>query len=379
MIGTNILQPGGFQAFIPAPFPCEGLFTHSPQIIKKESEAARLLGKLDGITQLLPNVDLFILMYVHKDAAASSQIEGTKATMVDALEAEAQIGTSRPDDVSDILQYIAALKYGLERLKSFPLSLRFIREVHKVLMDGESRKTHFADPGNFRNSQNWIGGRRPDEADFVPPPIKEMHSALSDLEKFLHAVDTMPPLVKTAVIHAQFETIHPFLDGNGRTGRLLILFYLYQEKLLEKPVLYLSSYFKKYQQVYYQRLNNYHSNNIEPWIEFFLDGIIETAESAIETVRQITALRDHDIAKIGSMNKTSSESAMKILPRLYAQPIVTVNLIQEWAEFNTRMGAQKLIDRFITAGILEVKDKSVKYGRSYVYRKYLDIFERSLI
>lgn len=381
MIGTNILQPTGFKAFIPTPFPSDELFIYSPEIIKKESEAARLLGKLDGITQLLPDVDFFILMYVHKDAAASSQIEGTEATMIDALEAEAKIGTSHPDDVGDILHYIAALKYGLERLGAFPLSLRFIREVHNVLMDGESRKTHFADPGNFRNSQNWIGGRRPSEASFVPPPIKEMNAALNDLENFLHAVDTMPPLVKTAIIHAQFETIHPFLDGNGRTGRLLILFYLCQEKLLEKPVLYLSSYFKKYQQVYYQRLNGYHSdsNDITQWIEFFLDGIIETAQAAIETVRQMTILRDQDIAKISRMNKTSSESAMKILPRLYAQPIVTVNTIQEWTGFNTRRGAQKLIDRFIAAGILEVKDELVKYGRSYVYRKYIDIFEQSLM
>jgi Fic family protein len=185
-------------------------------------------------------------------------------------------------------------------------------------------------------------------------------------------------LIKAAIIHAQFETIHPFLDGNGRTGRMLVTFYLWKEGLLEKPVLYLSSYFKKYKKVYYQRLTDYRENREEKWIDFFLDGVIETSESAINTVREITILREQDITKISKLNKTSSESAMKILPRLFAQPIVTVGTIQEWAGFSTRTGAQKLIDRFSELGILQIKDESVKYGRKYVYRKYLNIFEKSL-
>lgn len=377
MIGQNRQQKEGFKAFIPAPFPQAGLFTHSPAIIKKDAQASRLLGKLDGITQLLPDVDFFLLMYIRKDATASSQIEGTKATMVDALEAGAQIDSDVPPDVDDILHYIKAMNYGMDRLKDFPLSLRFIREIHKELMDG-ARATHFSDPGNFRKSQNWISGKGPSDADFVPPPVPEMHQALSDLEKFMHAEDTMPTLVKTGILHAQFETIHPFLDGNGRTGRMLVTFYLWKEDLLEKPVLFLSSYFKKYKKIYYQRLTDYREDKVEKWIEFFLDGIIETAESAIETVKEITALRENDIRKISSMNKTSSESAMKILPKLFAQPIVTVGIIQKWAGFSTRTGAQKLIDRFIEKGILEIKDETVKYGRTYVYRKYVDIFEESL-
>jgi Fic family protein len=377
MIGKNILQPNGFKAFIPAPFPHKGLFSYTPQIVKKDAQASRLLGKLDGITQLLPDVDFFIYMYVRKDATASSQIEGTKASMVDSLEAEIKTETNIPADVDDILHYIHALNYGRKRLEKFPLSLRFIREIHKELMQ-DARSTHFSDPGNFRKSQNWISGKGPSDAEFVPPPVDAMLTALNDFEKFMHSVDTMPPLVKTSFVHAQFETIHPFLDGNGRTGRMLVAFYLWKEGLLEKPVLYLSSYFKKYKKVYYQRLTDYREEKVGKWVEFFLDGIIETAESAIETVKKITILREQDIAKITKMNKTSSESAMNILPNLFAQPIVTVGTIQEWAGFSTRTGTQKLIDRLVAFGILKVKDESVKYGRTYVYQKYLDIFEKSL-
>jgi Fic family protein len=323
----------------------------------------------------LPDVDFFIFMYVRKDAVASSQIEGTKATLVDALEADVKIESGKPTDVDDILHYILALNYGMNRLRTLPLSLRFLREIHLKLME-TGRATHFSDPGNFRKSQNWINGKGPSDARFVPPPVEEMIRALGDLEKFLHTEDDLPPLIKAALTHAQFETIHPFLDGNGRTGRMLISFYLWQKGLLEKPVLYLSSYFKKYQKLYYQRLTDYHEGNVEKWINFFLDGIIETAEAAIEIAREITLLREQAITQISGMNKTSYESALKILPRLFAQPIVTVNVMQEWTGFTTRTGAQKLIDRLIDVGILEIKDESKKYGRSYVYRTYLDIFEK---
>jgi len=376
MIGKNIKQPNGFKAFIPDPFPVKEFFSLSPQIIKKDAQASRLLGKLDGITQIIPNVDFFIYMYVRKDAAASSQIEGTKASMADAIEAVVKTENYGYSDVDDILHYIGALNYGLKRLREFPFSLRFIREIHKELMKG-ARASHFSDPGNFRKTQNWINGKSPVDAEFVPPPADYLMTALGDLEKFIHSEDSLPPLVKTALIHAQFETIHPFLDGNGRTGRLLIVFYLWKENLLEKMVLYLSSYFKKHKKLYYQRLTDYREGREEKWIEFFLDGVSETAESAIETAKKITVLREDDIGRISKMNKTSSESAMTVLPKLFAQPIVTVALVQKWAGFNTRAGAQKLIDRFVSAGILEIKDDKTKYNRLFVYRKYLDIFEKS--
>ncbi len=376
--GRNVQQSGGFKAFIPTPFPAPGLFTYVPDIIKKDAQASRLLGKLDGITQLLPDVDFFISMYLRKDAAASSQIEGTKATMMDSLEAKVNAESALPPDVDDILHYIQALNYGMKRMKEFPFSLRFICEIHKKLMD-DARATHFSDPGNFRASQNWIGGKSPADAEFVPPPVHSMHQALSDFEKFLHADIAIPPLIQVALVHSQFETIHPFLDGNGRTGRMLVTFFLWKEGLLEKPTLYLSSYFKKYKKVYYQRLMDYREDRVEKWVDFFLDGIIETAESAIETVRDITLLREQDIAKISKLNKTSFESAMSILPKLFAQPVVTVATIQKWAGFATRTGAQNIVDRFCELGILEMKDESQKYGRSYIYRKYVNIFEKSLV
>jgi len=373
-IGKNIQQTEGFKAFIPNPFPPKVGFNFNSVILKKNDQAARLLGKLDGITKLLPDADFFLLMYLRKDATSSSQIEGTRATMIDAIEADAKINTNVPEDVDDILHYISALNYGIKRVTvdDFPISLRFIKELHGKLMSS-ARATHFADPGEFRKSQNWIGGIRPDNARFVPPPVSEMKNSLSDLEKFLHADDSTLTIIKAAVIHAQFETIHPFLDGNGRTGRMLITFYLWQQGFLEKPVLFLSSFFKKHQKVYYEKLFGYHNGQIADWVDFFLDGVIEIANEAIDIVSKITELREKDRQKIQKLGTRSSESAVMILPKLYGQPIVNVAVIQKWTGF-TRAGAQNVIDRFIEMDILTPKDKDKKYGQSYMYKKYLDIF-----
>lgn len=328
------MQDAKYKAFIPHSFPPVGLDVFSSQIYKKSDRATRLIGKLDGITQLLPDADFFLLMYLRKDATSSSQIEGTRATMIDAIEAEAFINTDIPQDVDDILHYIKALNYGMKRVEEddFPVSLRFIRELHKELMDS-ARATHFADPGNFRQSQNWIGGTRPDNASFVPPPVFEMNKALDDLEGFIHTEDAIPPIIRAGLLHAQFETIHPFLDGNGRTGRMLITFYLWKERFLEKPVLFLSSYFKKHQQIYYDKLSGYHIGNIDDWIDFFLDGVIEIAEEGIETVEKITALRIEDSEKIQSLGKRSASSAMIVLRKLYAQPIINTSTIQSWTGY----------------------------------------------
>jgi Fic family protein len=200
-----------------------------------------------------------------------------------------------------------------------------------------------------------------------------MHKALTDLEKFMHLNDDTLTLIKAAMVHAQFETIHPFLDGNGRTGRMLITFYLWKEGYLEKPVLFLSSYFKKHQMTYYQRLFGYHFGNIAEWVDFFLDGVIEIANEAINIVSKITDLREKDILKIQKLGKRASESAALVLPKLYEQPIVNVATIQEWTGFS-RVGAQAVINRFIDIGILSPKDKDRKYGQSYIYKKYVDIF-----
>ncbi len=373
-IGRLRTQPGGFKAFIPDSFPPKDGFEFSHAIIRKDNQATRLLGKLDGITRLLPDSDFFLLMYLRKDAASSTQIEGTMATMVDAIEAEVKINDKIPSDVDDILHYINSLHYGMKRVTEddFPISLRLIRELHKELMQG-ARGSPFPTPGEFRITQNWINGTRPDNASFVPPPVTEMMVSLGEFENFIHDKDNIPTIIKAGIIHAQFETIHPFLDGNGRTGRMLITFYLWQEGFLEKPILFLSSYFKRHQKVYYEKLAAYHNGNVSEWVEFFLDGVIEIANEAIEIVDKITVLREKDMALIQTLGKRASESAIQVLPRLYGQPIVNMPIIQKWTRF-TRAGAQVVINRFIEKGILIPKDKDKKYGQSYVYKEYLDIF-----
>jgi len=374
-IGVVKAQSQGYKAFIPNQFPPQTGLIFPEQLLVKNEKSTRLIGKLDGVTKQLPDVDFFLLMYLRKDAASSSQIEGTMATMVDAIEAEIGVGHSKTSaDVDDILHYIQAVNYGMNRVTkdNFPLSLRFIRELHKKLMD-KARATHFSDPGEFRASQNWIGGTRPDNARFVPPPVEEMHVALNDLEVFLHADSPISTIIKAGLIHAQFETIHPFLDGNGRTGRMLITFYLWKEGFLEYPVLFLSSYFKKHQEIYYERLSDYHNGRVYQWIDFFLDGVIEISQEAIEIVDKITKQREIDMQKIQMLGKRAAESAVPVLQELYKQPIVNNSLIQKITGF-TRAGAQTVINRFIQIGILTPKDTDKKYGQSYIYKEYVDIF-----
>lgn len=375
-IGKKIEQKEGFKAFIPDLFPPKDGFEFDPKIIKKSNEATRLLGKLDGITKLLPDSDFFLLMYIRKDAASSSQIEGTMATMVDAIEAEVQSRADIPGDVDDIIHYIKALNYGIKRVTgdNFPFALRFISELHGQLMHG-ARTTHHSYPGEFRRTQNWIGGTNPSNARFVPPPVDNMKETLNDLEKFMNKDDSVLDIIKAALIHAQFETIHPFTDGNGRTGRMIITFYLWKVGLLEKPVLFLSSFFKKHQKIYYEKLDGYHGEDskISEWVDFFLDGVIEIAKEAIDTVEKITLLREKDILKIQKLGKRASESAALVLPKLYAQPIVNVSIVQKWTGF-TRAGSQSVINRFIEMGILSPKDKDKKYGQSYTHKEYISIF-----
>ena len=375
-VGTNQKQPEGFSAFIPGPFPVKEGYRFNPAILKKSHEAVRLLGKLDGITQLLPEFEFFLLMYLRKDAAASSQIEGTQATLINAIEVEIKPSEKSSTDVDDILHYIQALNLGLKRVKKdqFPLSLRLIRELHKTLMKN-ARSSQFSNPGEFRESQNWINGTRPDNARFVPPPVSEMKHALSQLEKFIHTDDDIPNIIKAALLHAQFETIHPFLDGNGRTGRMLITLYLWHIGYLENPILYLSSYFKQHQQIYYNRIEDYHNGKIDSWVDFFLDGVIEIAESAITSVAEITSLRQRDMMKISQLGKRASESAMIVFNNLFTQPIVNVARISKWTDFSQN-GAQKVIDRFIEMDILFKHDENVNYGQQYFYKEYLDIFNK---
>lgn len=372
-IGKVIKQKEGYGAFVPHPFPPKGIFELPQEILIKAAEADRLIGKLDGITHTLPDVDFFLSMFVAKDAESSSQIEGTKATIIDAIEKKAGIET-KETDADDILFYIKALHYGLKRLKEFPLSLRLIREIHMELMKG-ARATHFADPGEFRTSQNWIGGTRSDNASFVPPTPDDLRRALGDYEKFLHDEKGTLPLIHAAFAHAQFETIHPFLDGNGRTGRLIITMLFCHRNLLERPVLFLSAYFKKHQKVYYERLHGYHYGDVGNWLDFFLDGVIETANESIEVSKKITALRENDMEKIQALAKRESESGMVVLRKLYAQPIVSAKSVATWTGF-TPKGARKVIERFVRLGILQPKEAREGREQTFIYRRYLDIFSK---
>lgn len=369
-IGRSTKQPEGYNAFIPGKFPSAEVFELSPDIITKAAKAERLTGKLDGICHTLPDADFFIYMYIVKDATNSSQIEGTRATIIDALELDAGI-INKETDAGDILYYIKALNYGITRLENFPFSLRYIREIHKELMTG-ARATHFSDPGEFRKSQNWVNGTKPGNAQFVPPPPLEMQSALNDLESFIY-METLMPILHAGILHAQFETIHPFLDGNGRTGRLLISLFLYKRAVLERPVLFLSSFFKKNQQLYYHRLNDYHNNKINAWLHFFLDGIIETANESIDTSKKITALRENDMRKIQALGKREASSGVSFLQQLYKTPIVSGNTVAAHTGYS-RSGAKKVIDRFVGLGILQPQDESVKYGKTYIYKEYVNIF-----
>lgn len=370
MIGRKVKQTEGYTAFIPSTFPPNSLRQFPAPIVAKAAMAERLIGKLDGITHTLPDADFFIGMYMVKDATSSAQIEGTKATMMDALELNAGI-LGHPTDADDILFYIKALRYGTQRLKEFPFTLRFIKELHRELMT-EARSSHYPDPGEFRKSQNWIGGTTLQNATFVPPPVHDMHAALNDLEKFIHDKSQMPVL-QAGIIHAQFETIHPFLDGNGRTGRLLITLFLFERAILEKPVLFLSSFFKKHQNLYYSKLEAYHNGDVESWLDFYLDGVIDTANESIAMSKRINTLRENDMRKLQALGKREAGSGVLFLQELFKEPIVSNGMAAAKMKF-TRAGAAKLIDRFVELEILKPLTEHAKWGRTFIYDKYVKIF-----
>ncbi|MFY9232890.1 MAG: Fic/DOC family N-terminal domain-containing protein [Fimbriimonadaceae bacterium] len=372
MIGTYIRQPTGFKAFVPAPFPPPNL-SFSDKVYAALDAANLSLGRLDGITELLPDLDFFILMYIRKEAALSSQVEGTRATMVDALKAEAELTHGLPDDVDDILRYIKAMNSGLARLKDFPLSLRLVREVHRLLLEGGRTEVH-AYPGEFRTTQNWIGGGSPATARYVPPPPHDALRSMSEIEAFLHKEDSLPILLRAGLAHAQFETVHPFVDGNGRTGRLLVTFLLCELGALRRPVLYLSEFFKRNRDSYFDELQDYHDNsNVEGWLLFFLDGVRQVADEAIETVRAITRLRDKHIPVVATFGR-NSETAMKLLRNMYSLPVVSVRNVALITGLS-RTNANTLIGKFVDAGILNQTDESVEYGRTFAYTSYLEIFK----
>lgn len=372
--GTFIKQLSGtssYRAFVPNEMPFPISLDEDLQFLL--SKADRALGRLDGMADSLPSdiVDFFILMYVRKEATLSSQIEGTQATFVDVLKAEAHIQDDEiQKDVDEVLNYISAMNYGLDRLKTLPISLRLIREIHKKLLVGV--RGEWKTPGEFRTSQNWIGGRTIETAKFVPPPHVEVTRLMGNLEEFLHDDSHIPPLIKIGIVHAQFETIHPFLDGNGRIGRLLITFYLCQQEILSKQLLYLSSFFKLNRQEYYDRLNAFRKHDdIEGWLKFFMQGIIETTAGALETAKAIRKLRDKDLAAVASLGQ-AAPSGMLLLEGLYKNPLVRVKDVERIAEL-ANPNALQLVKKFEKLHILQ-EITGQKRNRIYAYKKYLSLF-----
>ncbi|HEY0839483.1 MAG TPA: Fic family protein, partial [Vulgatibacter sp.] len=320
--GRYVRQPEGYRAFFPAPLPPEPSVQIAGELQRLLSEADRALGRLDGSVQTLPNPDLFVYMYVRKEAVLSSQIEGTQSSLQDLLAAEAHVlGRDRPRDVDEVVNYVRAMKHGLARLSELPVSVRLIREIHTELLRGV-RGSHLT-PGELRRSQNWIGpgGCTLAEATFVPPPPAEVPAALGALEAFLHREDDVPLLVKIGLAHAQFETIHPFLDGNGRVGRLLITFLLCERGVLYKPVLYLSHYFKRHRQRYYEALQAVRDDgDFEGWLAFFLRGVAEVSVEAADTARRILELREAHRRAITERMGRAAGNGHRVLEWLYEQP-----------------------------------------------------------
>lgn len=367
----------GYEAFVPVPLPpANPPLTIDASMQKLLSEADRKLGKLDVITQILPNPQLFVAMYVKKEAVLSAQIEGTQASLVDVLDApSAHPGEYSRDGVAEVINYVNAMYSGLQRLNEFPLSLRLIREIHEKLLDGVRGANK--NPGEFRRSQNWIGvpGCTLENAAFVPPTPEDMNLALSDLEKFFYAEDDLPALIKIALIHAQFETIHPFLDGNGRMGRLLITFWLCQQRILEQPLLYISYYFKQNRAEYYDRLMAVRTNgDWENWIRFFLRAIAATADEATESAKQIFALRTHCQNMLSALGQNNGKQEA-LLDLLFEHPVLTKNEAAELLNVSyPTVGG--IIDSFCSIGILEDLQPDKKRYKKYAFQDYLAILQR---
>jgi Fic family protein len=363
------------RAFVPSPLPPRPPVEWTRERLRKFDQALLALGRLDGVSTLLPDTSLFLYMYVRKEAVLSSIIEGTQSSLSDLLLFELDQEPGVPlDDVREVSNYVAALDHGLRLLEGgLPLSLRLFREIHGVLLAkgrGSSQT-----PGEFRRSQNWIGGTRPGNAAFVPPPAEEVPECMNKLELFLHdRPEPAPVLLKAALAHVQFETIHPFLDGNGRLGRLLITLLLCEQKVLRKPMLYLSLYFKTHRRYYYELLNHVRlTGDWEAWIDFFVEAVFVTATQAVETAQQLLDLSKQDHGKIKSLGRAAA-STLQVHRSLMEHPIATSGSLVEKTRI-TPATVNKALGHLVHLGI--VKELTArKRNRLFSYAGYIEIMNR---
>jgi len=371
--GNYIQQPDGYKAFSPAALPPDPKFEVDEEMLALNSQADIAIGRLDSLGDFIPNAELFVFMYVRKEAVISSQIEGTQATLVDVLDFEAgNLDSDEPSDVDEVVNYVNAMNYGLDEILAhdgLPLSLKLIKNIHSRLLQGVRGQNRT--PGEFRASQNWIGGTVPGNATYVPPAVHDMKPALYKFEEFVRDDKSLPPLIRTALLHSQFETIHPFLDGNGRVGRLLITFYLCHEDILKQPLLYLSFFLKKNKQEYYELLQSVRDNGTyEEWVKFFLRGVVETANEAVSTAKAIIELREKDREKMTQLGRGMRRGVL-LLDSLYTFPTMTIATVARRTGLSNK-AAGDLVQKFVGFGILtEVTGN--RRNRRFSYQEYLNL------
>lgn len=370
---SNLSGEMAYESFCPAPLPPNPPIEVSGELLTKLIDANKKIATLEGLSSRIPNMGLFVSMYVRKEALLSSQIEGTQCTLEDILNPLIENNTNR--DVSDVVNYIRATEFALERLKTLPLCNRLIKETHAVLL--ESARGQEKNPEEFRYSQNWIGGQGSTlkNARYIPPNPEDMLTAMSDLEKYINSDDTLDPLIQAALIHYQFETTHPFLDGNGRVGRLLITLFLMEKGILSTPALYISYYLKMNRIEYYDRMTQVRrTGDYEQWISFFLQAFADSAEDAIHTIDRLTELHDKNLKLFDALTKRQRTSALKVFVYLESNPIIDIQKTATALEMSYNTVA-KVVSILIDDGILEQTDKSGK-AKIYSYIEYLNILRK---
>lgn len=369
---TNLSGEMAYQSFAPSPLPPTPPIEISEDILEQLIKANSQLAILESVATRIPDVDLFVSMYVRKEALMSSQIEGTQATLEDVLDPLIEDNTNR--NVADVVNYIKATEYAIRRLHELPLCNRLLKETHAILMEGVRGQEK--NPGEFRCSQNWIGGKGSTlrNAKYIPPSPDDMTEAMSDLEKYINADDRLDGLIRAALIHYQFETIHPFLDGNGRIGRLLITLFLMEKKILTTPALYISYYLKKNRVEYYDRMTEVRNKgNYEQWVKFFLQALAESAKDAIAAIDELTALHDKNVDLVAGMGR-ASKNAMLVFRYLEANPIIEIGKTAEalGITFGT---ASNAVERLSSTGILE-QTTTGRRNRTFAYKDYLAILRK---